>query len=529
MKRKKYPVLILFSIIVMLLAACEKHVKNPTEALPSGTPAATSVPSRTPVYSKQTNSTGSESKPFSIVVEAETGELKGNLKVGNTRKNYGGTGYVTGFNQNKSNSIVLTVDIPYSQFYTITVRAGADQQKVNYLTLNGASIGEIVSDGVNKDFTDTVLTSVYIEAGKADFGILESWGWFDFDSLKIENGEGVSSSVYDGIPSTLSNPAANEDAVRLMEYLTGIYGNYTLAGQYCTHNSSNEVNAIEKITGKLPAVRGFDMIFCSPNSGYANLAEINQAKKWAAKGGIVSFSWHWHGPVGANSFYSADSDFRIPDARTAEDYSMTSIDDLKALYENGTLTEKQYRLIADIDTIAFHLKTLQSEGIPVLWRPLHEASGGWFWWGASGAENYIWLWKLMYNRLTKYHALNNLIWVWNAQDAAWYPGDEYVDIVGEDIYADSYNYSSQTPKFLSVVDYSKGKKLTALTENGVIMDPDLCVRDNTYWLWFNVWNGDFLFDAAFEPNEQYTSTEMLKKAYNSEYVITLDELPDWGK
>lgn len=527
MKRKLEFALIFFAI-GLILSACGKK-NEPTQALPSGTPTLSPLPSGEPVYSKQQNKTSGDSKAFSVLLEAEDGELKGNLKTAKSRKNFSGTGYVTGFNQAKDNSIVLSVEIPYSQYYTITVRAGADQQKVNYLTLNGESIGEIVSDGVNKEFTDTVMESVYIEAGTVEIGIRESWGWFDFDSVKIENGSGLDSAVYDGIPSTLSNPAADENAVLLMEYLTGIYGNYTLAGQYCTHNSSSEVNAIESVTGKLPAVRGFDMIFCSPNSGYSNLSEINQAKKWAQKGGIVSFSWHWHGPVGAHSFYSSESDFRIPDARTAEDYTMTPIEDLKVLYENGTLTEKQYRLIADIDVIAFHLKTLQQEGIPILWRPLHEASGGWFWWGASGADDYIWLWKFMYNRLTKFHGINNLIWVWNAQNADWYPGDEYVDIVGEDIYADAYNYSAQTTKFLEVVNYSGGKKLTALSENGVVMDPDLCERDNTYWLWFNVWNGDFLFDEAFKPNEKYTSVEMLKKAYNSELVITLDELPDFLK
>ncbi len=131
----------------------------------------------------------------------------------------------------------------------------------------------------------------------------------------------------------------------------------------------------------------------------------------------------------------------------------------------------------------------------------------------------------MFNRMTYVHELNNLIWVWNAQNKDWYPGDEYVDIVGEDIYADAFDYSAQTTKFMSVLDYPDTPKLTALSENGVIMDPDICARDNVWWLWFNVWNGDFLFDSAFNTNQKYTSDEMLKKAYNSEYVITLDELP----
>ena len=484
-----------------------------------------SAPARELTYSKQTREVSYEAQPFSIKVEAEDGVLEGGLKTGNSRKGYSGSGYVTNFNQAAGNRLAVSVEIPYAQFYDITVRAAADQYKINYLTVNGDSVCEIVCDGeTSKDFVDMTAYSVYLDAGTAEFGVQESWGWFDLDSITVEAGSIVSPDTYNGISSKLANPNANDDAAKLMEYLVSIYGNYTLAGQYCQHNSSTEVEGIYKATGKYPAVRGFDMIFCSPNSGYSNMSEISQAKSWAAKGGIVSFSWHWHGPVGKNSFYTSDSDFRIPDARTAEDLSLVSAADLKTKYQNGELTEKQYKLISDIDVISFHLKSLRDAGIPILWRPLHEASGGWFWWGATGADDYKWLWKLMFNRMTYVHGLDNLIWVWNAQDKSWYPGDEYVDIVGEDIYAEAYDYSSQSAKFRTVLDYPDTPKLTTLSENGVIMDPELCGRDNVWWLWFNVWNGDFLFEGM-DTNEKYTSDEMLVKTYNSEYVITLDELP----
>ncbi len=503
-----------------------EEAADPTSA---ATPTPTVMPARELTYSKQTREIADDSQSFNITLEAEDATLAGNLKTSTSRTGYSGTGYVTNFNQAAANKLTLTVDIPYSQYYNITVRAASDQYKINYLTIDNANVCEIECDGTtSKQFTDYVFYSVYIEAGTREISIKESWGWFDFDSVTIVNGGVVDPENYNGISSKLANPNANDDAAELMEYLVSIYGNYTLSGQYCTHNSSSEVEGIYKVTGKYPAVRGFDMIFCSPNSGYSNTSEINQAKTWASKGGIVSFSWHWHGPVGANAFYTKETDFRIPDARTTQDLSLVSAADLKAMYQNGEITEKQYRLIYDMDVIAFHLKALRDEGIAILWRPLHEASGGWFWWGASGAEDYIWLWQLMFKRMTYYHELNNLIWVWNAQAKDWYPGDEYVDIVGEDIYADAFDYSSQASKFRSVLGYPDTPKLTALSENGVVMDPDLCARDNVYWLWFNVWSGDFLFDAAFNTNQKSTEDEILIKAYNSEYVLTLDELP-WNK
>lgn len=68
-------------------------------------------------------------------------------------------------------------------------------------------------------------------------------------------------------------------------------------------------------------------------------------------------------------------------------------------------------LIRDIDAIAVELKKLQAANVPVLWRPLHEAEGGWFWWGAKGPEPCKKLYKIVYDRITNYHGINNLIWI----------------------------------------------------------------------------------------------------------------------
>ncbi len=106
-------------------------------------------------------------------------------------------------------------------------------------------------------------------------------------------------------------------------------------------------------------------------------------------------------------------------------------------------------LIRDIDAISEQLKILQDNNVTVLWRPLHEASGGWFWWGCRGKDAYQWLWNLMYERQTHYHKLNNLIWVWNGQDPDWYVGDDRCDIIGEDVYADARNYDAQAMRFMN--------------------------------------------------------------------------------
>jgi peptidoglycan/xylan/chitin deacetylase (PgdA/CDA1 family) len=76
----------------------------------------------------------------------------------------------------------------------------------------------------------------------------------------------------------------------------------------------------------------------------------------------------------------------------------------------------------------------------VLWRPFHEMNGGWFWWGAKDPETFIRVWRHMFDYFTKTKGLDNLLWVYSPnhgnKTAAYYAGDQYVDLVGLDAYTD---------------------------------------------------------------------------------------------
>jgi len=121
--------------------------------------------------------------------------------------------------------------------------------------------------------------------------------------------------------------------------------------------------------------------------------------------------------------------------RTTVLYRKYDFQHIKALTPG---TEENIALLNDIDTMARKLKQVQDAGVPVLFRPLHEAEGGWFWWGAEGPEPCVRLYRLLYDKFTNEYGLNNLIWVWTSYDyetsAAWYPGDDVVDIIGYDKY-----------------------------------------------------------------------------------------------
>ena len=176
------------------------------------------------------------------------------------------------------------------------------------------------------------------------------------------------------------------------------------------------------------------------------------------------------------------------------------------------------RLIADLDAIAVQLVKISNADVPILWRPLHEASGGWFWWGAKGPGPFKQLWKLMWTRFTETHKLHNLIWVYTADPAAhhdWYPGDDMVDIVGADVYEPAGSTMVGTwDAFRAQYD---GKKLIALSETGGIIVPDALRVEKTLWSWFNTW----------DVTQYNITAQEIQAVYNDPGVLTLDGLPDW--
>ena len=173
------------------------------------------------------------------------------------------------------------------------------------------------------------------------------------------------------------------------------------------------------------------------------------------------------------------------------------------------------------------MNSLQEADIPVLWRPIHEASGGWFWWGARGSKNYIELYKILYDRLVNYHKLNNLIWVWNAQDAKWYPGDEYVDVLSFDTYPGKRIYKTFDNELAELQSATSVTKLYALSENGPLPDITKLAQQNGIWSWFCTWNSEFVIDSNDNFSEEYTDLSHFKTFYDNPFVITKDELPQF--
>ncbi len=335
------------------------------------------------------------------------------------------------------------------------------------------------------------------------------------------------------VDTDLTNAKASSAAKKVYNFLREQAGQKVLSGVQSggTANNNDRVNEIFQKTGKHPALAGYDYIFLqyspTPAGGdwVVDYGDISAAKEQWKANGLVSFMWHWNVP-------NSEADWEKGKAGNFEGYNFycdkTSFSITRALQE-GTW-ENEF-ILKDIEKVAGYLKLLQQEGIPVLWRPLHEAAGNytlygangaWFWWGRGGADACKRLWKLLRDKLEGEYGLDNLIWVWTLDAtpgaekdyASWYPGNDQVDIVGVDIYANDIEAKSR--QYKAAVDLSGGHKLVTVSECGNIPDPGRCLAAGETWNWFLVWDLE---------NYKLNTDAYWKSLMSSSRVLTRENMP----
>lgn len=339
---------------------------------------------------------------------------------------------------------------------------------------------------------------------------------------------------------TLVNPNATQQAKNVYAFLREQSGKKTLSGAQSSHSNKNDfVDYIAQQTGRHPALAGYDFIFLhySPTpDGWTwvqNYNDISAAKEQWNANGLVSYMWHWNVPATEKAWKEGDMD-------AYAFYSSNTNFDIKEALKPGTWQNDF--IMQDIKEVAGYLQILEDENIPVIWRPLHEAAGNydiyggngaWFWWGRGGAEPCKQLWRLLYDQLVGVYGLDNLIWVWTAdvpvgaedQWGEWYPGDEYVDIVGVDIYAS--DTEAKTRQYQALVDMTKGRKLVTVSECGNIPDPAKCMSEGNKWSWFMVWcTSDSDGNLALNNNDWTLNTlSHWRNVMGSAYVMNREDMP----
>ncbi|HOY23315.1 MAG TPA: glycosyl hydrolase, partial [Cellvibrio sp.] len=448
--------------------------------------------------------------------EAEAATLS-STEIVTTKAGYSGTGYVTGFNGDDADSVTWTITISDAAYYRIGVgfQLNAGSPKGFDLYIDSTKLTSTFT-AADTNFHEVSVGRQWLTAGSHTFVIKGGWSYYNLDYIELV--KVAAAAAPQSITPVLADANASPKTKALFKYITDNYGHKTLSGQ----QDEDELDTIFSYSGKRPAIYATDMFsydgLAVNGSGMPAAMTENFISKIQANGYIPSLIWHWHSPADAkslsgtcatsadhcwwNSFYTEHSNFNL--TATLADTNST-----------------QYKaMIADIDRIAVQLKKLQAADIPVLWRPLHEADGGWFWWGAQGSDSYKKLWRLMYDRLTNHHQLHNLIWVITIADPSWYPGDDVVDVVGADAYPDD-KHDPLIATWEALLERYDGHKVLALTEIGGVPFINEMQAKGIWWAWFASWN-DKDTNKPLGP-KRMTSTEV-NSIYNSAEVISLDEL-----
>ena len=462
--------------------------------------------------------------------EFEDGTYGDKSALGDTIKGYSGTGYV----DSQEGDISVTVTVDSTDVYDLTIGYCLPEDrggKVQDLYVNGTAQAQI-SFSPSDLFIELKVKNIKLNKGENTVTMKKSWGWIIFDYLTVDK------AVLPEIKAdkTLSDPDATESAKSLMSYLVDTYGSHIISGQQEFYGTSreDEFEYIYKLSGEYPAIRGFDFGETCPLYAW-DAGTSNRIISWAKeKGGIATASWHINVPAVMND-YTLGQTMAFEKTTYSEKTDFVTANVL----EEGTV-EHDYFLLA-VDNLAANLKKVQDAGVPLLFRPFHEAEGGggtdgkkaWFWWGKEGSEVYKKLYAYLYDLLTQKYGLHNLIWEFNSytyeNSKDWYPGDEYIDLVGYDKYnATDWTTSTSKPNesaiastFYSLAEwYGEDGKPIAMMENDTIPSLDNLQSEKAAWLYFCPWYGDHLMSTNFN------NPDTVKEMYQSDYCITLDELPE---
>jgi mannan endo-1,4-beta-mannosidase len=438
-------------------------------------------------------------------VEFESGDLKGTVIA--RERPHSGSGYVTGFDAD-TDAVQVTVQ-GRAGIYRATIGFAAPGEKGYVLNVNGSRYSGMFPKSGDA-FAVHDAGTVELKDGENTIVVEKGWGYYDLDW--IEFAPAPPPQPLKPVSAKAVDPLASSSVNVVMKRLASHYGRRILSGQY----DPKEVGHINEATGKRPAVLGFDFMEYSP-SRLARGADTDlmteRMIRYAKMGYLLTASWHWNAPSGLLDKEYQDAQGRTVNAKWYKGFytNATTFDLARTL---ASPSSKEYRLlIRDIDSLAVELKKLQKANVPLLWRPLHEAEGAWFWWGAKGPEPFKKLWVLMFDRLTNHHKLHNLIWVYSSgTKPEWYPGDRYVDIVGIDAYPQDWQ-DPLSGTWETLLKRFDGKKMLAVTEFGGVPDVDRMWRFGSRWSYWTTWVG------SLGPSKN--KPEDLKRVYSSPLVVNL--------
>ncbi len=414
----------------------------------------------------------------------------------------GSVPYLSGF-QSAADVADFTVEAPAAGLYDLGIQFRSAARKGFAVKINDLEIAGMVAPTPGDDFVLQAAGLVELNQGANIVEIEKGWGFYEVASIQLTPAKPFEFTP--GYAASAVDPLVTPEAAALLSRIEAAYGKSTLLGVY----SDADAKYVAATTGRLPSIMGGDLLSYSPQevlhgSHPEKADEVGRLIAASKAGYIVTLSWHWCSPSGLmdskekpwwRGFYTDSTNF---------DLESTLADPASADYAT---------MLSDIDAIAVQLRRLQDAHVAVLWRPLHEASGGWFWWGAKGPKPFVQLWRLLYDRLTNVDGIHNLIWVYTGDgDTAWYPGDAYADVVG----IDAYPKDLRDPQSLLWADLRRSygdRKLLAISEFGGVPDVPRMQRLGEFWAYAVSWSGN--------EGPRKNSEEQLKMIYSSPGVTTM--------
>ena len=271
---------------------------------------------------------------------------------------------------------------------------------------------------------------------------------------------------------------ATAETRNLLANLHGLAGRAIMFGHQNTQEYGHDWyrepdrSDVKDVVGDYPAVYGLDLmdLFVRERPDEIDRAGEARLRRYVreahARGGVVTFSWHMANPVNDTDAWNTTPAVPaiIPGGRLHADYG------------------------AKLDTVAAFFRSLtdaNGKPIPVWFRPFHEHTGAWFWWGKgnTSAAEFVALWRFTVGYLRDEQRVHNLLYAYStdifdseAAFFAFYPGDAYTDLIGFDDYHSVKTPGTRTTlirRLEQVVRWARQRrKLAALTETGVEAVPD---------------------------------------------------------
>jgi len=288
----------------------------------------------------------------------------------------------------------------------------------------------------------------------------------------------------------LIDKKATPETVALFQNLKNISKDHILFGHQAATEygrgwyGDEDRSDVKETTGSHPAVIGHDFSeFTGGETPEETQKEMERLNKLISatynRGGVSTICWHFQNPVEGNSFYWEQSPVRT----------------VELLIPGGSYHEKYKEILGRIGEFANNVRGDDGKLVPMIFRPWHEFDGDWFWWGKSHStrEDFIELWRFTVSYLRDSLNVHNFIYAFSpdcrfdteAEFLDRYHGDEWVDMVGMDNYADfgrdaSGSLEKGIKKLQIVSDYAiKHNKLAAFTETGLESIPDTSWWTNT--------------------------------------------------